>query len=298
MHRHGRHCEEVDARLAGTFADTGTSALWSWRLRAACRHVESAVFFPPDGERPPQRDARETRAKAICGGCPVIGQCAAYAIQYGERYGVWGGLSERERAALARTWPGAGGRMDKQRRPEQQGKRDPVTLPRPDLPIVLLSHHGPVSFGRDESGRTANRGAGGLVGAHRRHCRTSPTPSGYARRHRRGPAVVGEHDHQCSASTWSPSRGSSTRPSPPLRSAWFPPFGCAWSRSTARALACYVEDRAVLGGLVHRMAMGPSRRRDRPAGRAWGAGVPVQSDGRPVGTLDVHATSRGLVGRS
>jgi hypothetical protein len=31
----------------------------------------------------------------------VIGQCAAYAIQYGERYGVWGGLSERERAALA-----------------------------------------------------------------------------------------------------------------------------------------------------------------------------------------------------
>src|SRR5215216_6625892 len=68
-----------------------------------------------------------------------------------------------------------------------------------------------------------------------------------------------------------PSRGSSTRPSPPLRSAWFPPFGCAWSRSTARALACYVEDRAVLRGLVHRMAMGPSRRRDRPAGRAWGA---------------------------
>ena len=87
------------------FADTGTSALWSWRLRAACRHVESAVFFPPDGERPPQRDARETRAKAICGGCPVISQCAAYAIRYGERYGVWGGLSERERAALA---PGPG----------------------------------------------------------------------------------------------------------------------------------------------------------------------------------------------
>ena len=87
------------------FEDTGTSALWSWRLRAACRHVDSAVFFPPDGERPPQRDARETRAKAICGGCPVIRQCAAYAIQYGERYGVWGGLSERERAALA---PGPG----------------------------------------------------------------------------------------------------------------------------------------------------------------------------------------------
>jgi WhiB family redox-sensing transcriptional regulator len=87
------------------FQDTGTSALWSGRLRAACRDVDSTVFFSPDGERPPQRDARETRAKAICGRCPVIRQCATYAIQYGERYGVWGGLSERERAALA---PGPG----------------------------------------------------------------------------------------------------------------------------------------------------------------------------------------------
>src|SRR4029450_2262552 len=87
------------------FEDTGTSALWSWRVRAACRHVESAVFFAPDGERPPRRAPPETRAKAICGGCPVIGQCAASAIQYGERYGVWGGMSERERAALA---PGPG----------------------------------------------------------------------------------------------------------------------------------------------------------------------------------------------
>jgi hypothetical protein len=36
-----------------------------------------------------------------------------------------------------------------------------VTLPRPDLPVVLLSHRGPVSFERDESGnRTGSRGAG------------------------------------------------------------------------------------------------------------------------------------------
>src|SRR5512132_1522187 len=69
------------------------------------------------------------------------------------------------RRLSARTWLDAGGRTDSQRRPEQQGKRDPVTVPRPDLPIVLLSHCGPVSFGRDESGRTASRGAGGLVTA-------------------------------------------------------------------------------------------------------------------------------------
>jgi WhiB family transcriptional regulator, redox-sensing transcriptional regulator len=85
--------------------DAGSSALWSWRLRAACRDVDSAVFFSPDGERGPNRAAREARAKVICARCPVIRQCAAYTIRYGERYGIWGGLSEWERAALA---PGPG----------------------------------------------------------------------------------------------------------------------------------------------------------------------------------------------
>jgi WhiB family redox-sensing transcriptional regulator len=80
-----------------SFEDAGSSGLWSWRLRAACRDVDSAVFFSPDGERGPKRAAREARAKAICAGCPVIRQCATHAIWYGERYGVWGGLSERER---------------------------------------------------------------------------------------------------------------------------------------------------------------------------------------------------------
>jgi WhiB family redox-sensing transcriptional regulator len=80
--------------------DDGPLAFWSWRLRAACRHVDSGIFFSPEGERGPERDAREARAKAICARCPVIGPCAAYAVQHDERYGVWGGLSERERAAL------------------------------------------------------------------------------------------------------------------------------------------------------------------------------------------------------
>jgi WhiB family redox-sensing transcriptional regulator len=80
--------------------DGGLLASWSWRLRAACRHVDSGIFYSSEGERAPERDAREARAKAICARCPVIGPCAAYAIQHDERYGVWGGLSERERAAL------------------------------------------------------------------------------------------------------------------------------------------------------------------------------------------------------
>ena len=80
-----------------------------------------------------------------------------------------------------------------------------MTLPRPDLPIVLLSHRGPVSFGRDESGRTANRGAGGLVtaliganvGPPRRRLGMRAAPD-------EDPAVIGEHDHQVFSATLEP----------------------------------------------------------------------------------------------
>jgi WhiB family redox-sensing transcriptional regulator len=79
---------------------SGMWGLSSWRLRAACRSVDSAVFFFPDAERGRAREAREARAKAICARCPVIRECAAYALTAGERYGVWGGLSEQDRLAL------------------------------------------------------------------------------------------------------------------------------------------------------------------------------------------------------
>jgi WhiB family transcriptional regulator, redox-sensing transcriptional regulator len=85
---------------AGSLCGPGVWAFGSWRLRAACREVDSAGFFSPDGERGPAREVREARAKAICARCPVIRECAGYAIAAGERYGVWGGLSERERLAF------------------------------------------------------------------------------------------------------------------------------------------------------------------------------------------------------
>ena len=69
-------------------------------MRAACREADGAIFFSPDGEREPAREVREARAKAICARCPVIRECAGYAIAASERYGVWGGLSERERLAF------------------------------------------------------------------------------------------------------------------------------------------------------------------------------------------------------
>jgi WhiB family redox-sensing transcriptional regulator len=78
----------------------GLEAFWSWRMQAACRTVDSALFFGGDGERPPTRRRRERRAKKICAICPVLLPCRAYALVRREAYGVWGGLSERDRARV------------------------------------------------------------------------------------------------------------------------------------------------------------------------------------------------------
>lgn len=73
----------------------------SWRVRASCRGVDGQDFFPPSGgERRRERRQRELRAKAVCAGCPVRGECLDAALANDERYGVWGGLTDGERAVL------------------------------------------------------------------------------------------------------------------------------------------------------------------------------------------------------
>lgn len=73
----------------------------TWQVRAACRGPRSTVFFPPtSGERRDERDAREARAKVICGSCSVRAECLDYALSIREPHGIWGGLNEHERAAL------------------------------------------------------------------------------------------------------------------------------------------------------------------------------------------------------
>lgn len=79
------------------------TAVWDWQLRGACRGMDSALFFHPAGERGPAREIRESHAKRICGSCPVLEQCRAYALAVHEPYGVWGGLSESERDDIVRT---------------------------------------------------------------------------------------------------------------------------------------------------------------------------------------------------
>lgn len=73
---------------------------WEWQLHGACRGADSELFFHPYGEREPSRSRRERAALAICRTCPVLAECRSYALAAREPYGVWGGLTETDRAEL------------------------------------------------------------------------------------------------------------------------------------------------------------------------------------------------------
>ncbi|WP_037861462.1 WhiB family transcriptional regulator [Streptomyces sp. NRRL S-340] len=70
---------------------------WEWQAEAACRGMDSALFFPPSGERGHARRRREEAAGAVCGPCPVRLLCDDFAVGSGQRYGVWGGRTEADR---------------------------------------------------------------------------------------------------------------------------------------------------------------------------------------------------------
>lgn len=71
---------------------------WEWQLQAACRGLEVSLFFHAQHERGPARERRISAAKEICHSCAVLAACRQYALDAREPYGVWGGLSEEERA--------------------------------------------------------------------------------------------------------------------------------------------------------------------------------------------------------
>lgn len=81
-----------------------TASLWEWQLQGACREHDPNMFFHPDNERGSARYRREIAAKRVCGRCPVMTQCREAALAVHEPYGVWGGMTETERAeAIARS---------------------------------------------------------------------------------------------------------------------------------------------------------------------------------------------------
>ena len=74
----------------------------AWQAKAACRGPQAAVFFPPPQfERKADRLERERRAKAICAQCIVQSECLEYSLEIKEPHGIWGGLNEHERRAMA-----------------------------------------------------------------------------------------------------------------------------------------------------------------------------------------------------
>lgn len=77
----------------------GTPASVSdWQCRGACNAADPEMFFHPDGERGGSRQRRIDKAKQVCATCPVLEMCRAYVLSHKEPYGVWGGMSEEERA--------------------------------------------------------------------------------------------------------------------------------------------------------------------------------------------------------
>lgn len=69
-----------------------------WQKSALCHDTDVNLFFAPNTqERRDEREARERKAKAICGACPVREHCLNFALGTREPHGVWGGLNEIER---------------------------------------------------------------------------------------------------------------------------------------------------------------------------------------------------------
>lgn len=66
-----------------------------WRGRALCAQADPEAFFPTLGDS-------AQPARRICAGCPVRQECLDFALAQNEEFGVWGGMSTRERQRLRR----------------------------------------------------------------------------------------------------------------------------------------------------------------------------------------------------
>ena len=66
-----------------------------WQDLANCLGVDPDIFFP-------ERGVSTREAKEVCRGCVVREECLEYALTNGEKFGIWGGLSERERRRIRR----------------------------------------------------------------------------------------------------------------------------------------------------------------------------------------------------
>jgi WhiB family transcriptional regulator, redox-sensing transcriptional regulator len=81
---------------------------WSWRYDAKCKDEPTDLFYPPR-DRALYKPIAD-KAKGICWGddgrppCPVRRDCLWYAIDMGDQHGIFGGMSNRERAHIGRRY--------------------------------------------------------------------------------------------------------------------------------------------------------------------------------------------------
>jgi WhiB family redox-sensing transcriptional regulator len=85
----GRHQMSELVELFGLTEQTG------WKRQANCMGVDPDLFFP-------ERGSSTREAKEVCRGCVVREDCLEFALTNGEKFGIWGGLSERERRRIRR----------------------------------------------------------------------------------------------------------------------------------------------------------------------------------------------------
>lgn len=88
-----RQEQSVWLGLPGFGTDDGAAGELAWQADALCAQTDPEAFFPEKGGS--TRDA-----KRVCGACNVRSECLEYALANDERFGIWGGMSERERRRL------------------------------------------------------------------------------------------------------------------------------------------------------------------------------------------------------
>ena len=87
--------DPLELGVPGTEHHIGDDHPLAWQADALCAQTDPEAFFTEKGGS--TRDA-----KMICQACEVRAQCLEYALERDERFGIWGGYSERERRKMRR----------------------------------------------------------------------------------------------------------------------------------------------------------------------------------------------------
>jgi WhiB family redox-sensing transcriptional regulator len=91
---------EIDVTVTmGNHSDLMSRTSWveDWAQRGACGSSDPDALFV--------QGAAQQQAKTVCLGCPVIAECLADALDNRTEFGVWGGMTERERRAMLKRHP-------------------------------------------------------------------------------------------------------------------------------------------------------------------------------------------------